>query len=391
MKLGLETLFDSHLDLLKGSRVGLVVNPSSVNRSFDHAADLFANRKEFQLTALFGPQHGIRGETQDNMIEWEGYRDPRTGIPVYSLYGETRVPTPEMLQNVDTLVFDMQDVGTRIYTFIYTMAHCMQACKRDGKRIVVLDRPNPINGRDLEGNVLERDYASFVGLFPIPTRHGMTTAELAQLFNKEFGINCDLTIVPMEGWARSNWFDETDAPWVIPSPNMPTLDSATVFPGTVHVEGTMVSEARGTTRPFEFVGAPYVDPDTLVQDLRQEASTGLLPGVHFRPHYFQPTFQKHAGRLCGGLQMHILDRNAFKPVLTGVAIIRSIYKLYTESFEWKQPPYEYVYDKNPFDVIAGTGTLRAQIEKGTPLGEIEASWQSGLDSFRSRRLKYLLY
>jgi uncharacterized protein YbbC (DUF1343 family) len=219
----------------------------------------------------------------------------------------------------------------------------------------------------------------------------MTALELAQMFNDKFGIGCDLTVIPMEGWERSQWYDETCVPWVIPSPNMPTLDSATVFPGTVHVEGTMVSEGRGTTRPFEFVGAPYVDSERLVQDLRQEAQSGIMPGVFFRPHSFQPTFQKHAGKLCGGLQMHILDRKVFKPVLTGIAILRSIYKLYPESFKWKEPPYEYVYDKNPFDVIAGTGSLRAQIEKGTPLNEIEQSWQPELEKFKSVRSNYLIY
>jgi len=391
MKLGLETLFDSHLDKLKGKRVGLVVNPTSTDQAFEHAADLFAARKEFQLTALFGPQHGIRGETQDNMIEWEGYRDPRTGIPVYSLYGATRVPTTEMLENVDAVVFDMQDVGTRIYTFIYTMAYCMQACARDGKQMFVLDRPNPINGTQIEGNMLETEFASFVGLYPMPTRHGMTPGELAQMFNNKFDIGCNLTVIRMEGWTRGQWFDETGVPWVIPSPNMPTLDSATVFPGTVHVEGTQVSEGRGTTRPFEFVGAPYIDPETLCGDLRDEAKGGLLPGVHFRPHFFQPTFQKHAGQCCGGLQIHVLDRNVFKPVLTGIAILRSIYRLYPNSLKWKEPPYEYVYDKNPFDVISGTDKLRIQIEKGTSLAEIEESWRPGLSEFVGLRRNYLLY
>ena len=391
MKLGLEILFDSHLETLKGKRIGLVVNPTSVDHSFAHAADTFADYKEFQLTTLFGPQHGIRGQTQDNMIEWEGFRDPRTGIPVYSLYGATRVPTPEMLEHVDVLVFDMQDVGTRIYTFIYTIAYCMQACARDGKQMVVLDRPNPISGSMIEGNVLEEEFASFVGLYPIPTRHGMTMGELAQLFNQSFRINCDLTIIRMDGWQRNDWFDDTDAPWVIPSPNMPTLDTATVFPGMVHFEGTMVSEGRGTTRPFELLGAPYIDPESLVKELTQELRDGLLPGVHFRPHFFQPTFQKHAGQLCGGLQIHVLDRNTFKPVLTGIAVLKSIHKLYSNSLKWKEPPYEYVYDKNPFDVIAGTDKLRKQIESGTSLAEIEASWRPGLEEFATLRSNYLLY
>jgi uncharacterized protein YbbC (DUF1343 family) len=229
VKIGLEVLLESRLEILAGQRVGLVVHPPSVDRELRHAADLLHARPEVELTALFGPQHGIRGETQDNMIEWEGFTDARSGVPVYSLYGETRVPYPEMLRDVDTLVIDLADVGTRIYTFIYTMAHCMQAAARDGKRVVVLDRPNPIDGVTIDGNMLEPDYASFVGLFPMPTRHGMTCGELARFFNDEFGIDCDLEVVPMEGWRRDMWFDETGQPWVFPSPNMPTLETAAVF------------------------------------------------------------------------------------------------------------------------------------------------------------------
>ena len=387
VKIGLEVLLDSRIDLLKGQRVGLVVNPSSVDSGLRHAVDLLAARDDVRLTALFGPQHGIRGETQDNMIEWEGFSDSRTGLPVYSLYGETRVPYPEMLADVDTLVFDMQDVGTRIYTFIYTMAHCMQAAARDGKRVVVLDRPNPIDGVTIEGNTLEPEFASFVGLYPIPTRHGMTVAELARLFNAHFGIGCDLEVVTMEGWRREMWFDETGQPWVMPSPNMPTLDSATVFPGMVHVEGTMVSEGRGTTRPFELVGAPWVDPYALVEALEAEA----LAGCRLRPCFFQPTFQKHAGALCGGLQVHVTDRDAYPAVLVGIAVLRAIYGLDPERFAWKQPPYEYVHDTLPFDVIAGTARLREQIVAQTPLAEIAAGWRADEAAFRVLREPYLLY
>lgn len=387
VKIGLEVLLESRIDALEGQRVGLVVNPSSVDSNLRHAVDLLYERGEVNLTALFGPQHGIRGETQDNMIEWEGFLDSRTGLPVYSLYGETRIPHPAMLENVDTLVFDMQDVGTRIYTFIYTMAHCMQAAARDGKRVVVLDRPNPIDGVTVEGNTLEPEYASFVGLYPIPTRHGMTVAELARMFNDAFGIGCDLEVIPMEGWEREMWFDQTGQPWIMPSPNMPTLDTATVFPGMVHVEGTMVSEGRGTTRPFELVGAPWVDPYALVEALEAEE----LPGCRLRPCYFQPTFQKHAGTLCGGLQVHVTDRDAYPSVLAGVAVLRAIYAQNPARFAWKQPPYEYVVDKLPFDVIAGTARLRHQIEAATPLAEIVASWRPDEEAFRDARAPYLLY
>ncbi len=385
--IGLEVLLASRRDMLSGQRIGLVVNPSSVDREYRHAVDLMCGQDDLNVTALFGPQHGIRGETQDNMIEWTGFHDSRTGIPVYSLYGETRIPYPEMLANVDTLVFDMQDVGTRIYTFIYTMAHCMQAAARDGKRVVVLDRPNPINGTTIDGNTLEPEFASFVGLYPMPTRHGMTVAELALLFNREFGINCELEVVPMEGWRREMWFDDTGQPWILPSPNMPTLETAAVFPGMVHVEGTLISEGRGTTRPFELIGAPHVDPYALVEALDAEA----LPGCRFRPCFFQPTFQKHAGRLCGGLQVHVTDRDAFQSVLTGVAVLRAIHAQSPDQFEWKQPPYEYVHDRLPFDVIAGTATLREQIVSGTPLQQIAAGWRSDIEAFSTVRAPYLLY
>jgi uncharacterized protein YbbC (DUF1343 family) len=387
MKLGLEVLLESKLNLLDGARVGLIVNPSSINSSFQHAADLFHQNPRINLTALFGPQHGIRGETQDNMIEWQTFRDKRTGLPAYSLYGETRKPTSEMLTDVDVLVFDIQDIGTRIYTFVYTMALAMEAARESGKRFIVLDRPNPINGVQIEGNILEPEFASFVGMFPIPTRHAMTAGELAQMFNNGFGIGCDLEIIPIEGWLRAMWYDETNLPWVMPSPNIPTLDSATVFPGCVMIEGTNVSEGRGTTRPFELIGAPYIEPHRLIEELSKDN----LPGVVFRPLHFQPTFQKFAGQICGGLQLHIIDRNAYEPVITGVAIIGSICRLYPNSFEWKQPPYEYVDDKLPFDVITGTSQLREQIDSGAGVQAIKASWKTGLDKFADFRKRYLIY
>jgi len=336
---------------------------------------------------LFGPQHGIRGDVQDNMIETAHAHDRNTGLPVYSLYSETREPTDEMLSDVDTLIFDMQDVGCRIYTFVYTLANCMRTAKRLGKRVVVCDRPNPISGAHVSGNVLEPEFASFVGQYSIPTRHGMTVGELAQLFNRHFQIGCDLEVLTMKGWQRKFWHDQTDAPWVLPSPNMPTLDSATVFPGTVHFEGTQISEGRGTTRPFELIGAPYIDAEDYAAALN-----GLsLPGVFFRACGFQPTFQKHGGVTCGGVQVHVLDRDIFEPVLTGVAMAKFAFDMYPDSFRWKEPPYEYVYDKNPFDVIAGTDKTRKAFEQGLSLVEIEASWQTELDQFRRVRESYLMY
>ena len=387
VKLGLEILLEGPATLLQGSRVGLICNQASVNHKFVHAADLFYEHPAVDLRALFGPQHGIRGDVQDNMIETEHTVDRETGLTIHSLYSETREPTKAMLDDVDVLVFDMQDVGCRIYTFAYTMANCMAAARKFGKRVIVCDRPNPINSLAVAGNVLEPEHSSFVGQFPIPTRHGMTLGELALMFNQHFDVNCELEVVKMQGWERSLWHDQTDAPWVMPSPNMPTLDSATVFPGTVHFEGTQLSEGRGTTRPFELIGAPYINPESYAHILNELN----LPGIFFRSCIFRPTFQKHGGVSCGGVQIHVTDRNVFEPVLTGVAMVKIAHDLYPTEFRWKEPPYEYVYDRNPFDVIAGTSSIRLAIERGTGLPDIQAAWTEGLDAFKKAREPYLLY
>lgn len=385
--LGIERLIDQRMGLAHGARVGLVCNQASVDHSLNHVADLLSSEKGIRLTALFGPQHGIRGEVQDNMIETEHTIDKATGVPVFSLYSETREPTEDMLRDVDVLIFDLQDVGCRIYTFIYTLANCMRVAGKMGKKVIVCDRPNPISGEHVEGNILETDYASFVGQFPIATRHGMTVGELARMFAHQYGITCDLDVISMLGWERGFWLDETDAPWVMPSPNMPTLDTATVFPGTVHLEGTQISEGRGTTRPFELVGAPYVDGEELARYLRELD----LPGVYFRPCGFRPTFQKHAEKICGGIQIHVTDRRSFRPVITGIAIVKAIYELYGEDFRWKDPPYEYVFDKNPFDIVAGSAALREQIEDKASIEQIQQSWIGPLDEFQRMRTDYLIY
>lgn len=387
IKLGLERLLEDSASYLNGSRVGLICNQASVNHDFHHAADLLHASERIALRALFGPQHGIRGDLQDNMIETDHGIDKETGLPIYSLYSETREPTEAMLQDLDALVFDMQDVGCRIYTFAYTLANCMTAARKYGKRVIVCDRPNPINGQQVAGNVLEPEQASFVGLFPIPTRHGMTLGELARMFNEHFQINCELEVVTMEGWEREYWLDQTDAPWVLPSPNIPTVDSATVFPGTVHFEGTQISEGRGTTRPFEFVGAPYIQPDEYARTLNDLR----LPGVFFRACMFQPTFQKHGGVTCGGVQIHVTDRQEFEPVSTGLAMVKTAFDMYPADFRWKAPPYEYVYDRNPFDVIAGTSSIREAFEQGVALTDVIASWSDTRADFKQVRERYLLY
>ncbi len=388
MKTGLELAFSNdNIDKFSGSRVGLIVNPASVDSSFQHAADIFAARGEFELTALFGPQHGIRGETQDNMIEWTGFTDPRTGVPAFSLYGETREPTAGMLRDVDVLVFDVQDVGTRVYTFIWTMALAMRVCAREGKRFVVLDRPNPIGGDLVEGNVLDPGFSSFVGLYPIPMRHGMTVGELALLLNAEHGINCELDVVKMEGWRRGMQFEETGLPWVMPSPNMPTADTARVYPGGVIFEGTNISEGRGTTRPFELAGAPWVDSHALAARMNSLE----LPGVKFREAWFQPTFHKWAGERCGGVQLHVKDADVFPAYFAGLCLLAAIRDQSIENFAWKQPPYEYEFERLPIDLICGTDTVRLGIERGDNLFEMRAHFQPELDAFIEKRRKYLLY
>ena len=386
-RLGIEVLLEEKINLIGGLRVGLVCNQASVLPDLSHAADVFGDRSEFELTTLFGPQHGIRGDVQDNMIETAHSTDQRTGKPIYSLYSETREPTEEMVRDIDAFVVDLQDVGCRIYTFVYTMANCMRAAKKFGKKVIVCDRPNPIGGLGVEGNVTETAFTSFVGQFELPTRHGMTIGELAKMFNEHFGIGCDLEVVTMDGWSREMWGDETGLPWVLPSPNIPTVDTCVVFPATVHIEGTELSEGRGTTKPFEINGAPFIDPYVWVAELDKFN----FPGVAFRHVFFRPTFQKWAGKTCGGVQIHVTDRAAFTPVIVGIAMVKTAYDLYTKHFQWKQTAYEYVFDKNPFDVVSGTDKIRKQIEGGLLLKEIEADWVEGLKEFSEARKPYLLY
>ena len=387
VKLGLEKILDGHIKLSINAGVGLICNQASVNHSFYHSADLFFENSDWKLAALFGPQHGIRGDVQDNMIETSHTVDKLTGLPIYSLYSETRQPTEEMLSGLDALMFDLQDVGCRVYTFVYTMANAMRACAELGKKMFVLDRPNPIGGLAVEGNLLEPGHESFVGQYSIPMRHGLTAGELARLFNKEFDINCELEVVTMDNWNREDFYDETDAPWVMPSPNMPTVETTVVFPATVYFEGTEVSEGRGTTRPFEIVGAPYINANEYSDVLAKIE----LPGVAFRPVNFLPTFQKHANRSCGGVFLHITDRDSFEPVITGLAMVKTAYDLYENDFKWKSAAYEYVFDRNPFDVIAGTSRIREMFEKRIEIKDIKLSWQTDVNEFNQLRSKYLLY
>jgi uncharacterized protein YbbC (DUF1343 family) len=373
---------------LRNLRVGLLVHPASVNRRLIHASSLFHASSTFDLKTFFGPQHGIRGETQDNMIEWQGFRDNRTGLPVYSLYSETRNPSASMLADIDALAIDLQDVGSRYYTFIWTMDLCMQACAELGKSVVILDRPNPINGSAVEGNILLPAFASFVGRRPMPARHGMTIAEIALYMKNEFYPSLDLHLIRMTGWKRNQCFDETGLPWVMPSPNMPTIETALVYPGMCLLEGTLLSEGRGTTRPFEIFGAPYIDADKLASGLNDLR----LPGIIFRPLFFEPAFQKHAGRICGGAQIHILDRKKFKPFKTGVGVLSTLRRLYPNEQFWKNPPYEYERERMPIDILAGTDRLRMMIDAGEALDSMEEWWQAECTVFsRQVRKQYLIY
>ena len=372
---------------LDGRRVGLVCNPASVNVRLEHIADRIKASERTTLAALFGPQHGFNSVVQDNMVETPHTRHSRHGVPVYSLYSETREPSPEMLHDVELLVIDLQDVGTRVYTYVYTMANCLRAARRDGIPVIVCDRPNPIDGVTVEGPMLAAGFESFVGQFPVPLRHGMTIGELARLFNQAFGIGADLEVIPMTGWARASYQDQTGLPWVMPSPNLPTLDSAVVYPGAVLFEGTNVSEGRGTTRPFELIGAPWIDPRELVDTL----AALQMPGVAFRPVQFEPTFQKHAGQACEGCQLHVTDRRAFMPIQVAVTLMQALRQQDGQRFEWRQPPYEYERTKLPIDILCGTDRVREQIAADVRADEIAETWAPDIAAFEVTRRPFLLY
>lgn len=371
---------------LKGASAGLILHPASVTADLRLSVDALLDAG-FSLRALFGPQHGARGEKQDNMVESRPYMDARTGLPVHSLYSEVRQPTPEMLAGLDVVLFDLQDVGVRVYTFVWTMALAMEACARAGVRFVVLDRPNPVGGVLMEGPVLRPGFESFVGLYPIPLRHAATVGELARWLNVEGGIGCDLEVVAMEGWRRDASWADTGLPWVLPSPNLPTPASCAVYPGMVLVEGTNLSEGRGTTRPFELVGAPWLDGEALAHRLRDDA----LSGVAFRACSFEPTFQKHAGALCGGVQLHVTDVASFRPVRTAVALLRAVRDLAPGDFAWRRPPYEYEERLMPIDILWGHDGLRLGVDGGASVDEILAGADEECAAFGASLERHRLY
>ncbi|MGH9869974.1 MAG: exo-beta-N-acetylmuramidase NamZ family protein [Candidatus Polarisedimenticolia bacterium] len=389
---GLDVLARSRPAWLRRGRVGLLMHQASVSSRLESARDVLARLCGDRLTALFGPQHGISGEKQDNMIESAHGTDARLGIPIFSLYSETRSPTPEMLSHIDTLVVDLQDVGTRVYTFEWTTALALEACAAAGVPVVVLDRPNPLGGVQMEGNVIRPGYESFVGLYPVPMRHGLTLGEIARLVNARLGARdgagpCDLTVVPMKGWRRRMSFADTGLPWILPSPNMPTLDTTMVYPGQVLLEGTNISEGRGTTRPFEVWGAPWLETDAF----RNRFAKRRLPGVTLRDHDFQPTFHKWHGEVCRGFQIHVTDRARFRPYVTTLAILQDVIALHRDVFEWKWPPYEYVTDRLPVDVLTGDPAVRQAVESSTDLGRLAASWRREMTAFQREAAPWLLY
>ncbi len=388
VKTGLENLILSPPAWLKGKKLGLLCNPASVNHQLSHAGELIEQCFTGQLKALFSPQHGFFSAKQDNMIESNHIMDPVLNIPVFSLYGETRIPTEKMLDLIDVLIIDLQDVGTRVYTFIYTMAFCLTAARYFNKKVLILDRPNPISGIMAEGNLLADDCRSFVGQYPIPMRHGLTIGELALLFNKHFEeTECDLEVIPMTGWQRDMYFHDTGLPWIAPSPNLPTLSSALVYPGQVIWEGTNISEGRGTTQPFELFGAPFLNQKRILESL----GGNQLPGVFLRSIEFEPTSNKWQATNCRGFQMHIIDPNIFKPYQCSLNLLRAIILNHPEHFEWKSPPYEYEFKRKPIDLIIGNIDLRKQIEQSTPIEQLEKTWQSALNQYIRLSRNYHLY
>ena len=378
---GLEVLLAEGLPSLEGKRFGLITNPSAIDRHFAHAIDLLHGDPRFALAALFGPEHGVRGDAQAG-VEVTTAEDPHTGLPAYSLYGATHAPTPEMLSGLEALVFDIQDVPVRYATYISTLAHAQVAAAEAGLDMVVLDRPNSITGLHVEGNLLDPAFASFVGVHPMPVRHGLTVGEFARLFAAERGLP-EPVVVPMRGWRRAMWYDETGLPWVAPSPNLPTLDSVTVYPGTCLIEGANVSEGRGTTRPFEYIGAPWLDPSPLADEMRSRN----LPGFAYRPTSFRPTFSKHAGETCGGIQIYVLDREAIRPVAMGIHLLHACRQQNPDAFGWR------VRDGGEFslDRLAGTDRVRLALSEGAEPEEVMAGWAEDAAAFEERRRPFLLY
>jgi uncharacterized protein YbbC (DUF1343 family) len=388
ISLGIEQFILSPPQWLTGQRLGLLSNQASTDSKLRHSRDLINRCFPGQLTCLFSPQHGFFSEKQDNMIESGHGLDMQTGLPLYSLYSSTRRPTREMFDLLDVLVIDLFDVGTRVYTFLYTMAYCLQSAAAFNKKVLVLDRPNPLGGTLVEGNIVQEDCFSFVGLYPIPMRHGLTFGELALLLNNHFNIGADLEIISMQGWQRHMFYPDTGLPWVFPSPNMPTPATALVYPGQVLWEGTNISEGRGTCLPFELFGAPFFEHDEILRKIEKNTD---LPGCHLRPLIFEPTSNKWSRQNCRGFQVHITDPSAFRPYRTSLVLLQAVMSLYPEAFAYKKPPYEYEHERLPMDLILGDKRVRRALEQSESIMDLELSWQDDLDTFEKLRREVFLY
>jgi uncharacterized protein YbbC (DUF1343 family) len=387
ISLGIEQLLSSPPKWLSGCRLGLLCNQASTDSRLRHSRDLITKAFPGQLTCLFSPQHGFFSEKQDNMIESDHTLDPETGLPLYSLYSNKRKPTKEMFDLFDVLVIDLFDVGTRVYTFLYTMAYCLEAAAEFQKKVLVLDRPNPIGGKLVEGNIIQQDCYSFVGLYPIPMRHGLTFGELARLLNGHFAIGADLEVISMQDWQRRMLYPETGLPWVFPSPNMVSPAASLVYPGQVIWEGTNISEGRGTSLPFELFGAPFFHCNEILDKIKSIE----LNGCFLRPLIFEPTSNKWASHSCHGFQIHVTDPVAFRPYRTSLALLQAAMTLYPENFQYKKPPYEYEYERLPMDLILGDRKIREALEQGESILDLENSWQDDLDDFNKLRQEIFLY
>jgi uncharacterized protein YbbC (DUF1343 family) len=384
---GLDRFRETEWKSFQKARLGLLCNQASVDAGLRPAARVVAEALPGRLRALFGPQHGYGGVDQDNMVETDHGWEPDLGVPVYSLYADRREPLPEMLAEIDVLVVDLQDVGTRVYTFSSTLLNCMRAAARSGRRILVLDRPNPLGGSVLEGNLLAPDMHSFVGPARIPMRHGLTLGEMGFFFKEALGIDVELDVVRMGGWSRGMLWGETGLRWVMPSPNMPLPETAFVYPGQVLWEGTCVSEGRGTCRPFEIFGAPFLRPEKLLDLVPPRVLEGVLP----QPFAFKPTFHKWAGRECRGFHLHVSDPGRFQPYLVSLALLSAVLRDGGERFAWREPPYEYETERLPIDLILGDSALRKAVEEGADPLDLRTGWQEELSAYREARRASLLY
>lgn len=373
---------------LAGRRIGVLCHAPSITSDFMHISDLLYTRKDCKLAAIFGPQHGLYGQTQDNMIEWESNIHPVFRIPVYSLYGEHRKPTLEMLNNIDALVIDLQDVGARLYTYIWTVKLCMEACAGASIPVWVLDRPNPVARLPFDGPVLKEEYFTFVGGASIPLCHRMTLGEMALWIRGKYYSKCDLNIVWMKNWTRNSLYNETGLPWVLPSPNMPTLQTALVYPGTVLIEALNISEGRGTTIPFELFGAPFIEPVKLKKNLDDRK----IPGCVFRIHSFIPTFNKFSGELCNGIQIHVTDPSRYYPVAAAYEIFDAVIETTSPgSLLFNQPPYEYEHKLMPFDILSGDSVMRTSLVNRIPLKTERERWNYEIGEFLNEFSQMAVY